>query len=354
MLVLGIDTSCDDTSAAVVTGDFKILSNIVSSQDEVHTKFGGVVPELASRKHLENIIPIIDSALETAGVSLKEIDIIAVTQGPGLVGSLVSGISAAKAMSLALEIPLLGVNHIEGHIASSLLTEDPPTLPFVALVVSGGHTSLYVVREIGGENGGGDMEYILMGQTLDDAAGEAFDKVAKLLGLGYPGGRLIEGAAAAARDRGEEGVKFPRAYLEKDSFDFSFSGVKTSVRNFIKEREADGQLNGELTRRIALGFQEAVVEVLVTKSIGLALSYVNIDGRSDSIKTVVLCGGVASNSALREAMIERANEHGIRVVIPKRELCTDNGAMIGAVGVIKAGEASLERGDMNAISRMKI
>ncbi len=354
MLVLGIDTSCDDTSAAVVTGDFKILSNIVSSQDEVHTRFGGVVPELASRKHLENIIPIVDSALETAGTSLKSIDVIAVTQGPGLVGSLVSGISAAKAMSLALKIPLLGVNHIEGHIASSLLVEDPPELPFVALVVSGGHTSLYVVRRLEGGQVGKDMEYVLRGQTLDDAAGEAFDKVAKLLGLGYPGGRPIEEEAAAARDRGEEGVKFPRAYLEKGSFDFSFSGVKTSVRNFIKEREADGQLNGGFKRRIALGFQEAVVEVLVTKSIRLALSEANIDGRFDSIKTIVLCGGVASNSALREAMIERANEHGIKVVIPKRELCTDNGAMIGAVGVVKAEDAGLENGGMNAISRLKI
>jgi N6-L-threonylcarbamoyladenine synthase len=344
MLVLGIDTSCDDTSAAVVTGDFRVLSNVVSSQDEVHTRFGGVVPELASRKHLENIIPIVDTALETAGTTLKEIDVIAVTQGPGLVGSLVSGISAAKAMSMALKIPLLGVNHIEGHIASSLLVEDPPKLHFAALVVSGGHTSLYVVRE----GKGGGMEYNLMGQTLDDAAGEAFDKVAKLLDLGYPGGRLVEEAAAEAVERGEEGVRFPRAYLEKGSFDFSFSGVKTSVRNFIREKEAEGQMDDRLVRDIALGFQEAVIEVLVEKSVRLALS------EADSIETIVLCGGVASNTALREAMVGRAEEHGIKVVIPNRELCTDNGAMIGAVGVVRAGDASLENGGMNAISRMKI
>ncbi len=347
MLVLGIDTSCDDTSAGVVTGDLSILSNVVSSQDEVHTKFGGVVPELASRKHLENIIPIVDSALVTANVKLKEIDVIAVTQGPGLVGSLVAGISAAKAMSLALQIPLLGVNHLEGHIASSLLTKSPPPprFPFVALVVSGGHTSLYLVKKDGGGDNG-QIEYILKGQTLDDAAGEAFDKVAKLLNLGYPGGRLIEKAAALARDAGGEGVTFPRAYLKKGSFDFSFSGVKTSVRNFIVKSEKNGDLDGELKGRIAQGFQEAVVEVLVKKSISLVLE--------QGVDTLVVCGGVAANGRLRDAIFEGAVEHDIRVVIPERELCTDNGAMIGVVGVLKAHEARLDNLSMNAISRLKI
>jgi len=332
MLVLGIDTSCDDTSAAVVTNDLEIRSNVVSSQHEIHGKFGGVVPELASRRHLENIIPVIDHALATADVSIDEIDCIAVTRGPGLIGSLVVGIAAAKAIAEARGIPILGVNHIEGHITSSLMTDDPPEFPFVCLVVSGGHTNLYLAESPG--------TYRLMGQTRDDAAGEAFDKVAKLLSLGYPGGRPIE---EAAREDTGEAIFFPRAYLEKDSFDFSFSGVKTAVRNYLKKN--NGSADDE-TSRVAHGFQEAVVEVLVEKTVRLA--------EDTSVDAVTISGGVAANGRLRGAMRERADYRSIRVVTPSIALCTDNAAMIAAVGVLRRGEAKEHDLEMNAISRWTV
>jgi N6-L-threonylcarbamoyladenine synthase len=329
MLILGIDTSCDDTCAAVLRDDFEIVSSVVSSQDEVHSRFGGVVPELASRKHVENIIPIIDHALTSARVTLSDIDLIAVTRGPGLVGSLVVGVSAAKALSLARAIPLVGVNHLEGHIASSLLGSDRPVYPFVALVVSGGHTNLYIARHEG--------DYCLVGQTRDDAAGEAFDKVAKLLGLGYPGGRAIEEAAQRA---GGTPVEFTRPYLKKGSSDFSFSGINTAARNVVA---AGAPLDESLVARIAAGFQEAVVDVLVEKTVELA--------RRESIGTVVVTGGVAANSRLREAMAQRALSSGITALLPPKQLCTDNAAMIAAAGSIRAHEAALNNLTMNAVSR---
>ena len=329
MLILGIDTSCDDTCAAVLRDDFEIVSSVVSSQDEVHSRFGGVVPELASRKHVENIIPIIDHALTSARVTLSDIDLIAVTRGPGLVGSLVVGVSAAKALSLARAIPLVGVNHLEGHIASSLLGSDRPVYPFVALVVSGGHTNLYIARHEG--------DYCLVGQTRDDAAGEAFDKVAKLLGLGYPGGRAIEEAAQRA---GGTPVEFTRPYLKKGYSDFSFSGIKTAARNVVA---AGAPLDESLVARIAAGFQEAVVDVLVEKTVELA--------RRESIGTVVITGGVAANSRLREAMAQRALSSGITALLPPKQLCTDNAAMIAAAGSIRAHEAALNNLTMNAVSR---
>jgi N6-L-threonylcarbamoyladenine synthase len=329
MLILGIDTSCDDTCAAVLRDDFEIVSSVVSSQDEVHSRFGGVVPELASRKHVENIIPIIDHALTSARVTLSDIDLIAVTRGPGLVGSLVVGVSAAKALSLARAIPLVGVNHLEGHIASSLLGSDRPVYPFVALVVSGGHTNLYIARHEG--------DYCLVGQTRDDAAGEAFDKVAKLLGLGYPGGRAIEEAAQRA---GGTPVEFTRPYLKKGSSDFSFSGIKTAARNVVA---AGAPLDESLVARIAAGFQEAVVDVLVEKTVELA--------RRESIGTVVITGGVAANSRLREAMAQRALSSGITALLPPKQLCTDNAAMIAAAGKIRVHEAALNNLTMNAVSR---
>jgi N6-L-threonylcarbamoyladenine synthase len=332
MLVLGIDTSCDDTCAAVLGDDFEILSSIVSSQDEIHGPFGGVVPELASRKHVENIIPIIDHALASARATLSDIDLISVTRGPGLVGSLVVGVSAAKAMSLARQIPLVGINHLEGHIASSFLIPDRPAYPFVVLVVSGGHTNLYVARRAG--------EYILMGQTMDDAAGEAFDKVAKLLGLGYPGGKAIE--SAAARVCGKP-VEFTRPFMKKGSYDFSFSGIKTAARTVVAAQTA---LDETVIGRIAAGFQEAVVDVLVSKTLGLA--------RREHIQTIVVVGGVAANSCLRDAMTERAAVSGARVLLPPKQLCTDNAAMIAAVGIIRAGRASLDNLSMNAVSRWMI
>jgi len=332
MLVLGIDTSCDDTCAAVVGDDFAVLSSIVSSQDEIHGSFGGVVPELASRKHVENIIPIVDHALSSAGVGLSDVDVIAATRGPGLVGSLIVGLSAAKALSLARSIPLVGVNHLEGHIASTFLVPDRPAYPFVVLVVSGGHTNLYVVRREG--------EYLLKGQTMDDAAGEAFDKVAKLLGLGYPGGRVIE--SAAIRLRGEP-VYFKRPFMKKGSHDFSFSGIKTAARMIVAAEDSPDET---FVGRVAAGFQEAVVDVLVTKTLDLA--------RSESIDTVAVAGGVAANSRLREMMAERAKDIGIKVLLPPKQLCTDNAAMIAAVGRIRADEASLDNLAMNAVSRWMI
>ncbi|MBN1881817.1 MAG: tRNA (adenosine(37)-N6)-threonylcarbamoyltransferase complex transferase subunit TsaD [Deltaproteobacteria bacterium] len=332
MYILGIDTSCDDTSAAVVTDDLTIKSNIVSSQHEIHGKFGGVVPELASRRHLENIIPVIDHALRTADVSIDEIDLIAVTRGPGLVGSLVVGVSAAKAICEARGIPIIGVNHIEGHITSSLMTEHPLEFPFVCLVVSGGHTNLYLAESTG--------TYRLVGRTRDDAAGEAFDKVAKLLNLGYPGGRPIE---EKAREYTGETLSFPRAYLEKDSFDFSFSGVKTAVRNYIKKKARISDID---VARIAHGFQEAVVEVLVDKTIRLAEEH--------GVDAVTLTGGVAANGRLREEMEKQAVRNGMRVVAPPIKLCTDNAAMIAAVGVLRRAEAKEHDLFMNAISRWKL
>ncbi len=332
MLVLGIDTSCDDTCAAVLSDDFTVLSSVVSSQDEVHGRYGGVVPELASRKHVENIIPIIDHALSSAATDLSDIDVIAVTRGPGLVGSLVVGLSAAKAISEARSIPILGINHLEGHIASSFLAPDRPSYPFVALVVSGGHTNLYIARGVG--------HYVLMGQTMDDAAGEAFDKVAKLLGLGYPGGRVIEAAAAGVRG---EPVPFTRPYMKKGSYDFSFSGIKTAARTVVTGAE---KLDETFIGRVAAGFQEAVVEVLVTKTLDLAVQ--------ESISTVVVSGGVAANTRLRTVMTEQAAGIGVRVLLPPKQLCTDNAAMIAAVGIIRAREASLNNLDMNAVSRWTI
>jgi N6-L-threonylcarbamoyladenine synthase len=332
MLVLGIDTSCDDTCAAVLADDFEILSSIVSSQDEIHGRFGGVVPELASRRHVENIIPIVDHALSSAGADLSDIDLIAVTRGPGLVGSLVVGVSAAKALSMSRAIPLVGINHLEGHIASSFLGQHRPGYPFVVLVVSGGHTNLYVARKAG--------EYIQMGQTMDDAAGEAFDKVAKLLGLGYPGGKAIESAADHVRG---VPVEFTRPYMKKGSYDFSFSGIKTAARTVVASA---GALDEALIGRIAAGFQEAVVDVLVAKTFNLA--------KKESIGTIAVTGGVAANSRLRTAMEERASRSSIRVLLPLKHLCTDNAAMIAAVGSIRAHEASLNNLTMNAVSRWTI
>jgi len=332
MYILGIDTSCDDTSAAVVTDDLKIKSNVVSSQHEIHGKFGGVVPELASRRHLENIIPVIDHALKTADVSIDEIDLVAVTRGPGLVGSLVVGIAAAKAICEARDIPIIGVNHIEGHITAGLMTEHPPQCPFVCLVVSGGHTNLYLAESPGA--------YRLIGRTRDDAAGEAFDKVAKLLSLGYPGGRPIE---ETARKYTGDVLPFPRAYLEKDSFDFSFSGVKTAVRNHLARLD---RLTEDETARVAHGFQEAVVEVLVEKTLRLAEQY--------TAGAITLTGGVAANGRLRDEMKKQADMKGIHVTAPPIDLCTDNAAMIAAVGALRRSEAKEHDLSMNAISRWSL
>ena len=327
MRVLAIDTSCDDTAAAVILDGRKILSNVVSSQVAVHRKYGGVVPELASRKHIESIVPIVTEALEISGTSLKEIDGIAVTHGPGLVGSLLVGLCFAKSLSFVTGIPFIGVNHIEGHLAAIFLEKNPPAFPFVGLVVSGGHTSLFRVDRFG--------DYKRLGQTKDDAAGEAFDKVAKLLNLGYPGGPIIDEMSKTGNSKA---VRFPRPSLGKNNVDFSFSGLKTAVVNYVKAQPQPTEgYSGDFVRDIVSSFQEAVIEVLVRKTLQAA--------RHERLDRIVLSGGVAANSALRQRMTEEASRQEIEVYLPSPSICTDNAAMIGVVG-----SESLKRGERSPYS----
>jgi len=314
MKILGIDTSCDDTSAALVADGHLVLSCIVNSQIRLHHPYGGVVPELASREHLRNIVPVVDEAFSIAGLEMKELDGIAVTVGPGLIGSLLVGLYYAKALAYVHQIPLIGINHLEGHILSIFLEDEPPPFPFVALTVSGGHTSLYHVKEFG--------NYTLLGQTLDDAAGEAFDKVAKLLGLGYPGGVAIEELARSGK---KDTIKFPRAFLAPESLDFSFSGLKTSVALYVKKwRENDEKKARVKMADIAASFQEAVVDVLVEKIMKAR--------ERTGAPSMVMAGGVACNQALRERLRERASGEGIGLYYPRPQYCTDNGAMIAVAG----------------------
>ena len=314
MITLGIDTSCDDTSAAIVVDGRVTLSNVVHSQIRLHHPYGGVVPELASREHLRNIVDVVDESFSRSGISHGDVDGISVTIGPGLIGSLLVGLYYAKGMSYVLGIPLIGVNHLEGHILSVFLEDKVPDFPFVALTVSGGHTSLYLVEGFG--------RYVLLGQTLDDAAGEAFDKVAKVLGLGYPGGAVIE---KLALEGDPEKVRFPRALLAPGSLDFSFSGLKTAVSLFVKDwRKSENQGRETSVADIAASFQEAVVDVLVQKVMEAA-------ARS-KVSSIVLAGGVACNNALRRGLTERASVAGVDVFYPRPAYCTDNGAMIAVAG----------------------
>ena len=327
MLLLAIETSCDDTAAALIEDGKKVLSSLVSSQEEVHRRYGGVVPELASRHHVRNIVPIVKGTLEEAGKGWGELDGVAVTRGPGLVGSLLVGISLGKAIAYALGLPLVGVNHLIGHLMAIFLEREVP-FPFIGLVASGGHTSLYLVK--------GYLDASLLGATRDDAAGEAFDKVAKYLGLGYPGGRVIE---ALARKGDPGAIPFPRAYLSPDSLEFSFSGVKTAVVQFLRShRVAERDLPD-----IAASFQEAIIDVLVSKAIRAAETY--------RIPRVVVAGGVASNARLREKFEEEAAERGIEVSFPSPHLCTDNAAMIGVVGYHLLLKGRRDGWEMNALSR---
>ena len=314
MNILGIDTSCDDTSAAVVGNGRQVLSSIVNSQVSIHHPYGGVVPELASREHVGSISSVVDRALQQATLSIEDLDAIAVTIGPGLVGALLVGLYYAKGICFSKRIPLIGVNHLEGHILSVFLEKEVPTFPFVVLTVSGGHTSLFHVKDFG--------NYELLGQTLDDAAGEAFDKVAKILGLGYPGGPIIE---ELARSGSEDKVHFPRAYLEQGSLDFSFSGLKTSVALFVKEwRQSNKQHTTIKVADIAASFQSAVFDVLVQKIVEASTRL--------GVSCAALVGGVACNRALRECVKQATLEKGIRLYCPRPQYCTDNAAMIAVAG----------------------
>ena len=313
MLILGIESSCDDTAAAVLRDGRQVLSSVLSSQDQIHSRFGGVVPELASRNHLENITPIVQSALETAGCGLENIDLIAATQGPGLIGSLLVGFSYAKALSFQEGIPFIGVDHMAGHLLAVFLESDV-TFPYVALIASGGTSSIFLVKS--------HTEFQHLGRTRDDAAGEAFDKVAKLLQLPYPGGPHVSKMADAGDG---QAIAFPRAWLDEDSLDFSFSGVKTAVLNHChRERQNGSALQIE---DICASFQEAVIEVLVEKTARAATLH-NVD-------TIVLGGGVSSNLRLRQAFSDRCRKDGRTLHVPRPAFCTDNGAMIALAGYYK-------------------
>ncbi len=313
-LTLGIESSCDETAAAVLADGRTVLSNIISSQIAIHTRYGGVVPEIASRKHLTDVNHVIEEALTEAGVGLDEIDLIAVTHGPGLIGALVIGVAAAKALSLATGKPLVGVNHMYGHVSSNFISYPALEPPFLSLVVSGGHTNLVRMEDY--------TRCTVLGSTRDDAVGEAYDKVARVIGLGYPGGPKIDKAAA---EGDPEAIRFKRVYLEKDSYDFSFSGIKTAVLNYVNtERQAGREVS---VPDVAAGFQEAVVEVLVEKAVEAAHSL--------GEKRLVLAGGVAANSRLRTALSERCKREGIALFLPEKVLCTDNAAMIACAGYYK-------------------
>ncbi|MGI6187323.1 MAG: tRNA (adenosine(37)-N6)-threonylcarbamoyltransferase complex transferase subunit TsaD, partial [Brevibacillus sp.] len=324
--ILGIETSCDETSAAVVQDGRIVLSNVIASQADIHKRFGGVVPEVASRRHVENITLTIEEALSQAGRSLDDIHAIAVTYGPGLVGALLVGVAAAKAISFARGIPLIGVHHIAGHIYANRLVEEMQ-FPLVALVVSGGHTELVLMRAHG--------EYEILGETRDDAAGEAYDKVARALKLPYPGGPHIDRLAR----EGEPRVPLPRAWLEPDSYDFSFSGLKSAVLNTLHNASQRGETIDPAD--LAASFQDSVTEVLVEKTIRAAKEY--------KARQVLLAGGVAANRGLRERLQQRCEAEGIALVIPPLSLCTDNAAMIAAAGYIQYQKGQFADLDLNGV-----
>jgi N6-L-threonylcarbamoyladenine synthase len=332
MLILGIETSCDDTAAAVLKEN-EILSNVLTSQDSIHTKFGGIVPELASRKHLQAIHPIVETALANAGIKLSDINLIAATQGPGLIGSLLVGYSYSKALSYVSKIPLVGVDHMAGHILSIFLGRDKPTFPYIALIVSGGTSSIYLAHNYN--------SFQLLGRTRDDAAGEAFDKVAKLLGLSYPGGPQV---SEKATNGNPEYVHFPRAWLDENSLDFSFSGLKTAVLNHVhQQHRKDAEL---CINDICASFQEAVVEVLVTKTI--------LAAQHNNIGTVVIGGGVSANPRLREVFTERCHKEGLFFYAPPPQYSTDNAAMIALAGFYSFKDSGPNSLDEDVYSRSQL
>lgn len=331
--ILAIESSCDETAAAVVRNGREVLSNIISSQIELHKLYGGVVPEIASRKHIEKINPVIREALAEAGMKLEDMDAIGVTYGPGLVGALLVGVASAKAISYAKNIPLVGVHHIEGHISANYIENKDLEPPFLGMVVSGGHTHLVMVKDYG--------KYEILGKTRDDAAGEAFDKVARAIGLGYPGGPKID---KLAKGGNPQAIAFPRAHIADAPLDFSFSGLKSSVLNYINSCEMKHQ---EICRAdVAASFQAAVVDAIVSHTI-LAAKIYHID-------KVALAGGVASNSALRQAMKEKCEAAGLKFYYPSPILCTDNAAMIGCAAYYEYLAGTRHGLDLNAVPNLKI
>lgn len=333
VLILAIESSCDETAAAVVKNGREVLSNVINTQIAIHTEYGGVVPEIASRKHIENINPVIRKALEDAGVTLDDIDAIGVTYGPGLVGALLVGVAEAKAIAFAKNKPLVGVHHIEGHISVNYVENKELEPPFVALVVSGGHTHLVKVNDYG--------EYEIVGRTRDDAAGEAFDKVARAIGLGYPGGPKID---KLAKEGNSDAIEFPRAHVDDAPYDFSFSGIKSAVLNYINSANMQGK---EINRAdVAASFQNAVVDALVSRAVRLA--------KECGMDKLAIAGGVASNSALRAAIQEECTKNNIRFYSPSPILCTDNAAMIGAAAYYEYIKGVRHGYDLNAIPNLKL
>ncbi len=333
ILTLAIESSCDETAAAVIAEGREVLSNIISSQIEIHKQYGGVVPEIASRHHLNNVNTVVDQALEEAGVTIDDVDMIGVTYGPGLVGALLIGLATAKAYALAADKPLIGVHHIHGHICANYIQHKELEPPFMALVISGGHTNIVEVEDYN--------TCRVLGGTRDDAAGEAYDKVARVLGLGYPGGPLID---KIAREGDPEAVEFKRVFLEKGSLDFSFSGIKTGVLNYINsEKQAGREIN---VPDVAAGFQAAVLDVIVAKTVGAA-----VDMGKDKI---VLAGGVAANSMLREMLEKECTKHGLKLYYPAPVLCTDNAAMIGCAAYYKYMAGERDDLTLDAIPNLKL
>ena len=333
VLILAIESSCDETAAAVVKNGREVLSNVINTQIAIHTEYGGVVPEIASRKHIENINPVIKKALTDAGVTLDDIDAIGVTYGPGLVGALLVGVAEAKAIAFAKNKPLVGVHHIEGHISANYVENKELEPPFVALVVSGGHTHLVKVNDYG--------EYEIIGRTRDDAAGEAFDKVARAIGLGYPGGPKID---KLAKEGTPEAIEFPRAHVDDAPYDFSFSGIKSAVLNYINSANMQGK---EINRAdVAASFQKAVVDALVSRAVKLA--------KECGMDKLAIAGGVASNSALRAAVQEECAKNNIRFYSPSPVLCTDNAAMIGAAAYYEYIKGVRHGYDLNAVPNLKL